>query len=59
MLIGYGVVRFALELLRADPRGGLGPLSTSQIIAVPAVALGAWLALRAPRGGERSDEPLP
>ena len=58
MLIGYGAVRFALELLRADPRGGLGALSTSQIIAVPAVAIGAWLVVRSRRGGGPADEPL-
>lgn len=59
MLVGYGAARFALELLRADPRGGLGPLSTSQLLAVPAVAIGAWLVARSRRGGQPSDEPLP
>lgn len=59
MLIGYAVVRALLELLRADPRGSLGPLSTSQIIAAPAVAVGAWLVVRSRRGGERAGESLP
>jgi len=45
----YGVARAALEVLRADERGGLGPLSTSQLIAIPLVATGIWLILRARR----------
>ena len=43
----YGAARAALELLRADERGGVGPLSTSQLIAIPAVACGIWLIARA------------
>jgi len=58
MLIGYGAVRFALELLRDDPRGGLGPLSTSQLIAIPAVGAGAWLVARARRGGQGGAQPV-
>jgi phosphatidylglycerol:prolipoprotein diacylglycerol transferase len=45
----YGAMRFALELLRADPRGALGPLSTSQLLSLPLVAVGVWLILRARR----------
>jgi phosphatidylglycerol:prolipoprotein diacylglycerol transferase len=33
--LGYGVLRFLIEIVRADPqRGALGPWSTSQLIAV-------------------------
>jgi len=42
-LVLYGVVRFFLELFRADPRGSMGPLSTSQLLSLPLVAGGAWL----------------
>lgn len=48
----YGVLRFLLEFLRGDPqRGGLGPLSTSQVVAIVTVGIAAvawpWLARRA------------
>jgi phosphatidylglycerol:prolipoprotein diacylglycerol transferase len=43
LLVGYGVLRFILELWRADARGALGPLTTSQWISLPLVALGVWL----------------
>lgn len=44
-VVGYGVLRFFIEMLRDDPeRGSLGPLSTSQWIASASVvaALIAW-----------------
>ena len=34
----YAVARFLLEMLRRDDRGGLGPLSTSQLLGVALVA---------------------
>jgi phosphatidylglycerol:prolipoprotein diacylglycerol transferase len=41
-LVGYGALRFAVELVRGDDaRKFVGPLSTSQLIALVAVALGA------------------
>lgn len=49
MLVGYGALRFGLELLRADPRGGVGPLSTSQLLSIPLVLAGLYLIRRAPR----------
>ena len=59
MLVLYGAARAAIEILRDDPRGGLGPLSTSQLLAIPAIALGAWLIARARRGtGDRPAPPL-
>jgi phosphatidylglycerol:prolipoprotein diacylglycerol transferase len=49
MLVGYGILRTVLEIYRADPRGGLGPLSTSQIISIPLIAIGAVVIVRARR----------
>lgn len=46
LLALYGVLRFLLELVRADERGSLGPLSTSQLISIPLVALGVYLITR-------------
>jgi phosphatidylglycerol---prolipoprotein diacylglyceryl transferase len=45
---GYALLRFLIEMVRADPqRGSLGPLSTSQCLALltgaAALALVAWL----------------
>jgi prolipoprotein diacylglyceryltransferase len=47
-VVGYGVLRFYVETLRADSqRGEIGPLSTSQFIgivtALMALGLFAWL----------------
>jgi phosphatidylglycerol:prolipoprotein diacylglycerol transferase len=39
----YGVERFLLEFLRSDPRGFLGPLSTSQWLGLVAVGCSAAL----------------
>jgi phosphatidylglycerol:prolipoprotein diacylglycerol transferase len=42
--LGYGVLRYGIEIVRADPnRGAVGPWSTSQFIAI--VTAGAALAL--------------
>ncbi|MEM9493840.1 MAG: prolipoprotein diacylglyceryl transferase [Myxococcota bacterium] len=46
LLTLYGVWRVAIEVLRADPRGSFGPLSTSQVISLPLIALGVWLIVR-------------
>ncbi|MEW6488507.1 MAG: prolipoprotein diacylglyceryl transferase [Thermodesulfobacteriota bacterium] len=35
--------RFVVEFFRADPRGALGPLSTSQVLAVPLFLFGLWI----------------
>lgn len=43
LLVLYGIARFGLELLRADPRGSLGPLSTSQLLSLPLIGAGVWL----------------
>ena len=43
LLVLYGAMRFVLELWRADERGELAGLSTSQWISLPLIAAGAWL----------------
>ncbi|MSP16433.1 MAG: prolipoprotein diacylglyceryl transferase [Myxococcales bacterium] len=40
LLVGYGVLRFVLEFVRADPRGSLFGLSTSQWIGIPLITAG-------------------
>jgi phosphatidylglycerol:prolipoprotein diacylglycerol transferase len=57
MLVGYGLARIALELLRADPRGALGPLSTSQLVSVPLIPAGVWLIVRLRRGARVTSAP--
>lgn len=42
-LILYGVLRFSIEFLRADPRGFYGPFSTSQWFSLFAVAAGVFI----------------
>jgi phosphatidylglycerol:prolipoprotein diacylglycerol transferase len=53
--VGYAVLRFLIETVRADPqRGSLGPFSTSQVIALltcgAGLALLAWLRNRGTGG---------
>jgi phosphatidylglycerol:prolipoprotein diacylglycerol transferase len=43
MLVLYAIVRSLLELVRDDPRGALGPLSTSQLLSIPLLVAGGWL----------------
>ncbi len=42
-LVFYGVFRFIIEFFRGDPRGYLGPLSTSQLISLVFIAVGIFL----------------
>jgi phosphatidylglycerol:prolipoprotein diacylglycerol transferase len=42
-LLSYAGLRFLLEFLRADDRGGLLGLSTSQLLGIAAAAAAAWL----------------
>jgi phosphatidylglycerol:prolipoprotein diacylglycerol transferase len=49
LLVLYGLLRFGLEFLRADERGGFGGLSTSQWIGIPLVLAGSWLFWTLPR----------
>ena len=42
-MILYAIGRFIIEFLRDDPRGGIGPFSTSQIISVFILILGIYL----------------
>lgn len=50
LLVLYGVMRSVIEIYRGDPRGSLGPLSTSQVISIPLVAFGVWLIASRRRG---------
>lgn len=54
-LLLYGVGRFLVEFLRDDPRGSVGPLSTSQFISIFIVLCGAFLMWRI-RGGKSGEE---
>ncbi len=46
LLVLYGLARFFIEFFRADLRGELLGLSTSQLIAIPLLLLGAWILFR-------------
>ncbi|MCA9667547.1 MAG: prolipoprotein diacylglyceryl transferase [Myxococcales bacterium] len=48
----YAVSRFAIEFLRADPRGALLGLSTSQLLSVPLLALALFALFRPAARGE-------
>lgn len=56
LLALYGVLRFVIETVRADERGSLGPLSTSQLISIPLVAAGVYL-IASRRAAARADTP--
>lgn len=55
-LFGYAVIRFIIEIWRDDPRGAVGPLSTSQFIAAACavLAVGVWVLRR--RSGDVSTQ---
>ena len=53
----YAVGRFLVEILRADDRGGLLALSTSQLIGVVMLAVAVALHVRLGRSGERPAPP--
>lgn len=48
LLVGYGILRFVLEFWRADERGALLGLSTSQWLGIPLVVAGVVLLRRKP-----------
>lgn len=51
LLVVYALFRFAVEFLRADPRGpAILGLSPSQWISLPGLAIGGWLLRRRPDG---------
>lgn len=54
-LLLYGVGRFAVEFLRNDYRGSIGPLSTSQLISIGIVALGALLYVLMPKLSDKKN----
>jgi len=45
----YPAARFTIEFFRDDPRGALGPLSTSQALGIPLFLFGLWILLRGRR----------
>jgi phosphatidylglycerol:prolipoprotein diacylglycerol transferase len=49
MLTLYGIFRVAIEIFRDDPRGAVGALSTSQLISIPLILVGALMVFRARR----------
>ena len=42
-LILYPIARFLIEFTRGDPRGFLGPLSTSQLLSILLAGVGGWI----------------
>ena len=52
----YSAARFAIEFFRGDPRGAVGPLSTSQFIAVLLVPVSLYMLFRLARAPR---DPLP
>ena len=54
----YAVWRFIIEFFRADPRGSVGPLSTSQFISLFILAFGIYLLVRS-RKAVNDFEPVP
>jgi phosphatidylglycerol:prolipoprotein diacylglycerol transferase len=57
--LGYGVLRYLIEIFRADPdRGNIGPWSTSQVIAIVTVVAASVLLYVLRRRAECPD-PLP
>jgi phosphatidylglycerol:prolipoprotein diacylglycerol transferase len=42
-LVAYPALRFIVECFRADPRGALGALSTSQVLGIPLFLFGIWI----------------
>jgi phosphatidylglycerol:prolipoprotein diacylglycerol transferase len=55
----YGAERFLLEFLRGDPRGFLGPLSTSQWLALASIACSVVLYVSTRRGAPSSPTATP
>jgi phosphatidylglycerol:prolipoprotein diacylglycerol transferase len=45
-LMLYPAARFVIEFFRDDPRGALGPLSTSQALGIPLLLFGIWILIR-------------
>jgi phosphatidylglycerol:prolipoprotein diacylglycerol transferase len=50
LLMAYAVLRSITEIFRGDvERGGIGPLSTSQLLSIPLFLAGAWMYARLSR----------
>ncbi|MBI5015739.1 MAG: prolipoprotein diacylglyceryl transferase [Deltaproteobacteria bacterium] len=52
-LTAYPALRFTVEIFRDDPRGSLGPLSTSQALGIPLFLFGLWILYSQSRGHAR------
>lgn len=50
-LMGYAVIRFAIEIMRGDPRAAVGPLSISQTISLVMIIIGTGFLMNAWRKG--------
>ncbi len=48
-LVGYALIRFALEFLRGDPSLTVGPLSVVQVVCLVAAGVFGWLIYRGER----------
>jgi phosphatidylglycerol---prolipoprotein diacylglyceryl transferase len=57
LLVLYGAWRTGIELLRDDPRGGLGPLSTPQLLAIPLTLAGLAIIAIVRRAARRPPPP--
>lgn len=57
LLVLYGVLRTFLEVFRADARGSIGPLSTSQLISIPLIVIGVYLIVRIRRQADAEAAP--
>lgn len=55
-MILYGIGRFAVEFLRNDYRGSMGPFSTSQLISIGIVAIGIVMFVMIPKLAAKKDE---
>ncbi len=55
-LVGYAVIRFVMQLLRADPVRVIGPLDAVQWLCLLAAVGFSWLIWRAERGGSSGDD---
>ena len=58
-LVLYSVLRFMLEFLRADDRGGMLGLSTSQLISVVITAIVFWVAPKIRAWNISATQPVP
>jgi phosphatidylglycerol:prolipoprotein diacylglycerol transferase len=59
LLMTYPVLRGITEIFRGDPeRGAFGPLSTSQVLSIPMLAIGVLLYVRLSKNKSKSEQTL-